>query len=60
MAKYLNYLDAFGTTFNFTTMNDSKFRTPMGAILSIICVIVIVVFSFIFGGDFLFKRILGC
>jgi hypothetical protein len=56
MVKYLNYLDVFGTTFHFTTMNDSKFRTPIGALLSILCFIVITVFCFIFGRDFLFKK----
>jgi hypothetical protein len=56
MLKYFTYLDAFGTTFQFTTMKDSKFRTPIGAVLSVFCLIVIIVFCFVFGRDFLFKK----
>jgi hypothetical protein len=56
MLKYITYLDAFGTTFQFTTMKDSKFRTPVGGILSILSLIVIIIFCFVFGRDFFFKK----
>lgn len=56
MKNYLMKLDAFGTTFHFTTMNECKFRTPIGAALSIICILLIIIFGFLFGRDFLYKK----
>ena len=49
-------IDIFGTTFQFTTFKDSKFRTLIGGVMTILSGIVLVIFFFLFGRDFLFKK----
>lgn len=52
----LSYIDIFGTTFQFTTFKKSKFKTAAGGLLTIISLITMVIFIFIFGQDFFYKE----
>jgi hypothetical protein len=56
MLKLISLIDVFGTTFQFTTMKESKFRTAAGGIFTMMCLIVIIVFCYVFGRDFFFKK----
>jgi hypothetical protein len=54
--SYLKYIDIFGTTFQFTTFKNLKFQTLIGGIMTILSGIVLIVFCFLFGRNFLFKK----
>jgi hypothetical protein len=56
MSEILRWIDVFGTNFQFTTFKQSKFKTKIGGIISISALITIIVFSFLFGRDFFFKK----
>src|SRR4051794_14124702 len=56
METLIKKLDIFGTGFEFTTFKHSKFQTLLGASFTIVCLIIIIVFSFLFGRDFYFRQ----
>jgi hypothetical protein len=56
MLQFMSYLDFFGVTFNFTTYGHTKFRSPLGGLLTMICAIVIIIFGIFFGMDFFTKK----
>jgi hypothetical protein len=55
MLNYMKFIDMFGTSFQFTIFKKEKFRTIVGAILTVISFVIILVFSFFFGSDFYYK-----
>jgi hypothetical protein len=52
MSSYFKNIDIFGTRFEFTTFTKSKFRSVEGAVITLICYVIILIFSFFFGRDF--------
>lgn len=55
MSKYLKIIDIFGNSFSFTTFQQEKFKTSIGGFFSFICIIIAIVFSFLFGQDFFYR-----
>ncbi len=49
-------IDIFGITFNFTTLGKEKFKTNLGSLMTIICVVTIGVFTFLFGQNFYYRE----
>ena len=54
--NYPSYIDIFGTTFQFTTFKNLKFKTSLGGVMTILSGVVLIVFCFLFGKNFLFKK----
>ena len=54
MIKFTN-LDLFGIVFSFTTFGNEKFRSIFGACLTVLCIIMTLTISFLFGLDFLLQ-----
>jgi hypothetical protein len=52
----LSYFDCFSTSFNFTILNQDKYKTNFGGIMTILCGVTILVFAYLFGQDFLYKK----
>ncbi len=55
MQNILEYVDIFGTKFNFNVNERDTFKTPLGGFLTILTIGLIVFFSFFFGTDFYYK-----
>ena len=51
----LKVLDLFGTSFQFTVFKDDKYKTNLGGIVTIISVIIIIIFIYLFGRDIFLK-----
>ncbi len=56
MNECLKKIDIFGMTFSFTTLGHEKFKSSVGAFITIICLGIIGVFSFIFGRNFYYRE----
>ena len=54
--KWIKYLDIYGTAFEFSVFNEPKFKTFIGGLLSIATLVLIVIFAFLFGTDFFFRK----
>lgn len=52
----LSYFDIYGVPFTFTTFKNKLFKTSIGGAISILCAIVGIVFTFIFGSNFFFRK----
>ena len=51
----VKFIDIFGTTFQFTILKNDKYKTTIGGILSIISIIGILIFVYLFGLNFFYK-----
>jgi len=51
----MNYLNIFGSKFNFTIFGENKFHTTLGIFLSLVCDSLVIALIAIFGLD-LFNR----
>ncbi len=49
-------LDFFGAQFQFSIMGNSKYRSPVGLIMSSICLVMIIIVTILFGNDFYNKE----
>jgi hypothetical protein len=56
MSNFLKKIDLFGVTFQFRVMKENKFRTTVGGILTIFYTMILIVFFFLLGRDFMFKK----
>lgn len=54
--KWIKYLDIYGTAFEFSVFNESKFKTFLGGFLSLATLVLVVIFAFLFGTDFFFRK----
>jgi hypothetical protein len=55
MSKYFKSIDIFGNSFSFTTFQQDKYKTTVGGFFSLICIVIAIVFSFLFGKDFFYR-----
>jgi hypothetical protein len=55
MSKYFKSLDIFGNSFSFTTFQHDKYKTTVGGLLSLICIVIAIIFTFLFGQDFFYR-----
>jgi hypothetical protein len=56
MPDCLKYIDIFGQNFQFFIFGNEKFRTYFGASLACSTFILVIIFGFFFGSDFLYKQ----
>lgn len=54
--KYLKAIDLCGTRFHLTIFKQTKYKTGIGGIMTIISLAFIIIFTFIYSEDFLFKK----
>ncbi len=53
--NFLLNFDIFGVQPNFYILNNFKYQSILGVILSILCLFIVLLFSFLFGKDFYFR-----
>jgi hypothetical protein len=56
MKGVITLLDVYGDAFSFTTFNQTKFKTFFGGLMSLVTLGLIIMFSFLFGSDFYYRR----
>ncbi len=52
----LKSIDIFGQPFHFTTFGKKLYKSLIGSFFTIICSVVIVIFTFLFGRDFYYRE----
>jgi hypothetical protein len=55
MKHIFKTIDLYGTNFQFNIFNKNKFKTMIGGFLTLICFILVILFSFFLGSDFFYK-----
>ena len=56
ISSSLELIDIYGTNFGFTLFKSMKFKTVIGGVISLASIAIIITFSFLFGGDFFYRR----
>jgi hypothetical protein len=51
----LKNIDIFGKTFEFSTFNQPKYKTNLGGIMTLISLVIMLAFSFVFGKNFFYR-----
>lgn len=53
--KVIESIDIFGTTFNFSIFEQTRYKTIFGGFLTFLCLGVCVIFTLFFGKDFFYR-----
>ncbi len=53
---FFKKIDIFGISFNFSTFGKEKFKTNIGSLITILTLIIIGVFTFLFGQNFYYRQ----
>ncbi len=56
LSEIFKKIDIFGIIFNFSTLGKEKFKTILGSLMTIFCVVAISIFTFFFGQNFYFRE----